>query len=95
MRWITAIPVYNEAQTLPIMFRRLLPVMDGYGKPYEVIFVNDGSHDDSQTVLADLFRQLAHAGPLLGVRRGGCRLNECERRLRQHERGYERECELR
>jgi undecaprenyl-phosphate 4-deoxy-4-formamido-L-arabinose transferase len=51
------IPVYNEAQTLPIMFRRLIPVMDAYGKPYEVIFVNDGSKDASQEVLADLFRQ--------------------------------------
>lgn len=49
------IPVYNEEQTLPIMFSRLLPVMDGYGKPYEVIFVNDGSKDKSQQVLADLF----------------------------------------
>src|SRR4051812_11659007 len=49
------IPVYNEAKTLPIMFNRLLPVMDGYGKAYEVIFVNDGSKDESQAVLADLF----------------------------------------
>ncbi len=51
------IPVYNEAQTLPIMFSRLIPVMDGYGKPYEVIFVNDGSKDSSQQVLAGLFHQ--------------------------------------
>lgn len=49
------IPVYNEEKTLPIMFSRLIPVMDGYGKTYEVIFVNDGSKDNSQTVLADLF----------------------------------------
>jgi undecaprenyl-phosphate 4-deoxy-4-formamido-L-arabinose transferase len=51
------IPVYNEEKTLPIMFSRLIPVMDGYGKTYEVVFVNDGSKDHSQTVLADLFNK--------------------------------------
>src|SRR5262245_45074697 len=51
------IPVYNEAETLPIMFARLIPVMDRYGKPYEVIFVNDGSRDHSQEVLRSLFNQ--------------------------------------
>lgn len=49
------IPVYNEEKTLPIMFSRLIPVMDKYGKAYEVIFVNDGSKDASQNVLAELF----------------------------------------
>ena len=49
------IPVFNEEQTLPILFSRLIPVMDKYGKPYEVIFVNDGSRDQSQKVLAELF----------------------------------------
>lgn len=51
------IPVYNEALTLPIMFARLLPVMDGHGRPYEILFVNDGSRDGSQAVLAGLFAQ--------------------------------------
>jgi len=51
------IPVYNEEKTLPIMFGRLIPVMDAYGKPYEVIFVNDGSKDGSQKVLAELFNK--------------------------------------
>jgi undecaprenyl-phosphate 4-deoxy-4-formamido-L-arabinose transferase len=31
--------------------------MDAYGKPYEVIFVNDGSRDKSQDVLAQLFEK--------------------------------------
>ncbi len=51
------IPVYNEEKTLPIMFARLTAVMDKYAKPYEVIFVNDGSRDNSQVILAGLFAQ--------------------------------------
>jgi undecaprenyl-phosphate 4-deoxy-4-formamido-L-arabinose transferase len=49
------IPVYNEEASLPTMFDRLMPVLDGLGKPYEVIFVNDGSKDRSQVLLANLF----------------------------------------
>ncbi|MBV8938759.1 MAG: glycosyltransferase [Alphaproteobacteria bacterium] len=48
------IPVYNEEETLPILYSRLFPVLDGVGKPYEVIFVNDGSRDRSQDVLEQL-----------------------------------------
>ena len=48
------IPVYNEEQTLPLMYDRLFPVLDGIGKPYEVVFVNDGSRDGSQAVLESL-----------------------------------------
>ena len=51
------IPVYNEEQTLPIMFDRLFPVLDAIGKPYEVIFVNDGSRDQSQRKLEELFNK--------------------------------------
>lgn len=51
------IPVYNEEEALPILCGRLLPTMDKHGKPYEVIFVNDGSTDQSQKVLAELFQK--------------------------------------
>jgi undecaprenyl-phosphate 4-deoxy-4-formamido-L-arabinose transferase len=51
------IPVYNEEQTLPIMYARLLPVMDALAVPYEVIFINDGSRDKSQQVLNELFNK--------------------------------------
>ena len=51
------IPVYNEEESLPIMVRRLLPVLAGIGKPCEVIFVNDGSKDRSQEVLQQLHNQ--------------------------------------
>jgi undecaprenyl-phosphate 4-deoxy-4-formamido-L-arabinose transferase len=46
------IPVYNEEANLPLLFRRLYPVLDGLGRRYEIIFTNDGSTDLSRAVLA-------------------------------------------
>lgn len=46
------IPVYNEADNLPLLFKRLYPVLDGLGRGYEVIFTNDGSTDRSFELLA-------------------------------------------
>ncbi|MGD9649766.1 MAG: glycosyltransferase [Dongiaceae bacterium] len=47
------IPVYNEQEVLPILFNRLLPVLDGLGKSFEVIFTNDGSKDKTSQILAE------------------------------------------
>jgi undecaprenyl-phosphate 4-deoxy-4-formamido-L-arabinose transferase len=49
------IPVYNEALNLPVLFSRLYPVLDGLGKPYEVIFTNDGSADSSLELLREQY----------------------------------------
>ncbi|MFN8350738.1 MAG: glycosyltransferase family 2 protein [Flavobacteriales bacterium] len=43
------IPVYNEEQSLPILFGRLREALGGLD--HEVIFVNDGSRDGSFAVL--------------------------------------------
>lgn len=51
------IPVYNEAENLPILRDQLEAVLDELGKDYEVILVNDGSTDDSPAVLASLAEQ--------------------------------------
>lgn len=51
------IPVYNEQEVLPLLFERLYPVLDALGKSYEVLFVNDGSSDDSGVRLSQQFEQ--------------------------------------
>jgi len=51
------IPVYNEAQNLPILYSRLREVLDALRQPWEVVLVNDGSTDGSDAVLDDLARQ--------------------------------------
>jgi len=50
------IPVYNEQAGLGKLFDRLYPALDALGLAYEVIFINDGSSDQSQAILADQFR---------------------------------------
>ncbi len=45
------IPVYNEELNLPTLFARLYPMLDAIGRPYEVIFTNDGSADRSFELL--------------------------------------------
>ena len=45
------IPVYNEEENLPALMQRLMPVMQGLEKSFEVIFIDDGSHDNSLEIL--------------------------------------------
>lgn len=51
------IPVYNEEQTLPLLFARLYPALDRLGVAYEIIFVNDGSRDRSAALLRRQYEQ--------------------------------------
>ncbi len=51
------IPVYNEETVLPALFDRLYPALDRLGRPYEVIFVNDGSVDKSAAMLREQFQR--------------------------------------
>jgi len=45
------VPVYNEREALLPLFDKVARVMRARGKPWELIFVNDGSHDGSDEVL--------------------------------------------
>lgn len=48
------IPVYNSEATLRPLVARLLPVLNGMGLSYEILFVDDGSSDGSWKVLSEL-----------------------------------------
>ncbi|WP_225721099.1 glycosyltransferase [Candidatus Vallotiella sp. (ex Adelges kitamiensis)] len=49
------IPVYNEEAVLEELFARLYPALDALKLTYEVIFINDGSHDRSAAMLTDQY----------------------------------------
>jgi glycosyltransferase involved in cell wall biosynthesis len=53
------IPVYNEAESLPLLHAELDAALRAYGQSYEIIAVDDGSRDASWPVL----QQLAAADP--------------------------------
>lgn len=47
------IPVYNEQDNLPLLFDALHQVMPSLGKDWEVILVDDGSRDNSLSILKE------------------------------------------
>jgi len=51
------VPVYNEEATLERLFGRLYPVLKNIGKPFEIIFVDDGSVDRSMDILRDFLNR--------------------------------------
>jgi len=51
------IPVYNEESNLEPLMERLYPVMSAIGRPFEIIFTNDGSRDRSLEILQRMVQQ--------------------------------------
>lgn len=47
------IPVYNEQDNIEELYRRLKAALDAMKEPYEIVFVDDGSADNSLEMLTD------------------------------------------
>ena len=54
IKYSIIVPVYNEEETIPLFYQRIIPVMDKTNEPYEIIFVNDGSKDNTYNELIKL-----------------------------------------
>ena len=63
MRLSVVIPGYNESRSLPYLMEALHRVLATLPGPCEVIFVDDGSQDETPTVL----RELVQRYPYLGI----------------------------
>jgi glycosyltransferase involved in cell wall biosynthesis len=48
------VPAWNEAESLPELQRELAAALDSLGRPWEVVYVDDGSRDGTDEVLARL-----------------------------------------
>ncbi len=59
------VPVFNESANLPSLWSRLKPVLDGLDRPWETVFIDDGSRDDS------LGHPARNRGGRSGARAGG------------------------
>jgi dolichol-phosphate mannosyltransferase len=51
------VPVYNEEESLPLLWPEIRGVLDPSGLAYEVIFVDDGSHDRSAEIIRNFRTQ--------------------------------------
>ncbi|NCR74702.1 MAG: glycosyltransferase family 2 protein [Microcystis aeruginosa K13-06] len=48
------IPIYNEEETIPELYRRVSDVMDSLDDSVELILINDGSRDQSLNLMREL-----------------------------------------
>ena len=72
MKVSVVVPVYNEEANLPLLMERLEKALSSMGRPYEVVFVDDGSRDRSLEILLSF------------VGREGVRVVELTRNYGQH-----------
>ena len=54
IKYSFVVPAYNEQESVPLFYRQTVPLFEGLDGPFEIIFVNDGSTDGTQSVLYEL-----------------------------------------
>ena len=55
IRYSIVVPFFNEQENIPPLYMKLTEVMDSIGEPYELVFVDDGSRDNSFRVLSEIY----------------------------------------
>ncbi len=55
LKYSIVVPFFNEQENIPPLYMKLTEVMDSLGEPYELIFVDDGSRDNTFKVLSDIY----------------------------------------
>jgi glycosyltransferase involved in cell wall biosynthesis len=54
-RYSIVVPFFNEQENIPPLYMKLTEVMDSIGEPYELVFVDDGSRDNTFKVLSEIY----------------------------------------
>jgi glycosyltransferase involved in cell wall biosynthesis len=55
VRYSVVIPFFNEQENILPLYMRVTEVMEALGEPYEMIFVDDGSRDQTFRILNDIY----------------------------------------
>src|SRR3984893_13713038 len=55
IRYSVVVPFFNEQENIPPLYMKITEVMDAIGEPYELVFVDDGSRDNTFKVLSDIY----------------------------------------
>ena len=58
------IPGKNEANQIDSLFKRLIPILESLGLKWEILFVNDGSTDESLALLLNWRKQDSRIGAI-------------------------------
>ena len=64
-------PVYNEAESLPVLYQRVKEVMEPTGEPWELMLIDDGSKDGSTDMIRSLANQDERVRPVIFARNFG------------------------
>ncbi|HEU4926063.1 MAG TPA: glycosyltransferase family 2 protein [Vicinamibacterales bacterium] len=51
------VPMRNEAASVPELYSELTAALEGFGRPYEIVAIDDGSTDETFRILAGLQRK--------------------------------------
>ncbi len=68
------VPVYNEIESLPLLYERVKNVMEATGESWELLLVDDGSIDGSTELIRELAARDAHVRPVIFARNFGHQL---------------------
>ena len=50
------VPLFNEQESVPQLYVKIIDVMDAIGEPFEIVFVDDGSQDGTFRQLSEIAR---------------------------------------
>lgn len=67
-------PIYNEAQVIPELYRRVKEVMETIEDPWEFLMVDDGSSDGSTDLIRQIASQDVRVKPVIFARNFGHQL---------------------
>lgn len=65
------VPIYNENENIPELYRRICEVMESTHEPWELVLVDDGSTDGSTDLIRALAQKDKHVRPVIFARNFG------------------------